>query len=181
MPVRSKWLFILLGNDSIGKTTVQKRLVALLNGAVYRRLPSNGTYDITNGHFTRKFRRVFIAGRSYQEFPGYRNIEDYFRQTLDQAGTDVDLAFMASHLDLRDVRDMIRQTHRRFWNVCAIFFSNSIAADGADNAQISRAFSWDERWYAANPETNNGDTQEQQLSNVAAEIVQMLTERTSGW
>jgi len=185
MSARSKQLFILIGNDATGKTTVQRNLIRLLNGAVYRRVPSNQAHDITNPYITRKIRKVFVAGRSYQELKDkpdqYTTVEDYFCQRLDTASIDVDLAFMASHLDSQDIRQMIRQAHRRFWNVCAVFFTNSISMNPALNADISTDLPWDERWYAENTRSDDGDVQERQLGEVADAIVQMLIERTRGW
>ncbi len=126
MSVRSKWLFILLGNNATGKTTIQKVLVELLAGAQYQRLPSNNVYYITHDLLMRKFRRMFVAGRSYQELKApkgdYTTVEEYFRK-LDSSGVDVDVAFMASHLDPADIEMMVEQAHRRFWNVCGIFLT----------------------------------------------------------
>jgi hypothetical protein len=184
MPVRSKWLFILLGNNATGKTTVQRHLVNLLGGTVYERLPSNQAYEITHARMIRKFRKVFIAGRSYQELRNrpneYTTVDDYFRRKLDAAGVDVDLAFLASHLDPTEIGEMIRQAQRRFWNVCAIFFENSTSSHAQPNADIAAGLPWNERWFTENPLSDDGAVQEQQLAQAAAEIVQMLIERMKG-
>ena len=184
MSVRSKWLFIFLGNDASGKTTIQKSLVELIAGTQYQRLPSNNTYSITHDYLLRKFRKVFVAGRSYQELReprgDYTTVEEYFRK-LDSAGADVDLAFMASHLDLADIEMMVEQGHRRFWNVCGIFLSNSIAWQTQANEDISDRLWWDERWLAENTPTEDEQMQADQLRRVATTILQMLTERTRGW
>jgi hypothetical protein len=135
MSVRSKWLFIFLGDNATGKTTIQKALVELIAGVQYQRLPSNNTYSITHKYLIRKFRKLFVAGRSYQELKAptgdYATVEEYFRK-LDLAGADVDLAFMGSHLDPADIEMMVEQAHRRFWNVCGIFFEqqHSVADPG---------------------------------------------------
>ena len=73
MSVTSKWTFILIGNNATGKTTLQRRLVELLSGRVYDRLPSNTAYNLTDFAFLRKCRRFFVAGRSYQELRGRPN------------------------------------------------------------------------------------------------------------
>jgi hypothetical protein len=184
MSVRSKWLFIFLGDNATGKTTIQKGLVELIAGVQYQRLPSNNTYSITHDYLIRKFRKVFVAGRSYQELKAptgdYATVEEYFRK-LDLAGADVDLAFMASHLDPADIEMMVEQAHRRFWNVCGIFLSNSIAWQTAANADIAARLRWDERWLAENAPTEDEQMQADQLRRAATTILQMLTRRTRGW
>jgi hypothetical protein len=186
MSVRSRWLFILVGDNRTGKTTVQTELVELLNGRRYKRLPSNEARPLTHPYFLRKFRAVFVAGRSYQELKnkpqplGYTSVEDYFDRKLDSASSEVDLAFMASHLNDEVVREMIREAHRRFWNVCGVFFTNSIAANHQKNVAISE-LDWDERWLGENAPTSNSRKQDRQLRQVADAIVQMLMERSRGW
>jgi hypothetical protein len=184
MSIRSRWLYIFLGNNSTGKTTIQKALVELIAGVQYQCLPSNNAYSITHDYLIRKFRKVFVAGRSYQELKAptgdYTTVEEYFRK-LDSAGADVDLAFMASHLDPADIEMMVEQAHRRFWNVCGIFLGNSIAWQTATNVDISARLWWDERWLAENAPTEDEQMQADQLRRVAATILQMLIERTRGW
>lgn len=188
MSVRSKWLFIFLGNDASGKTTIQKILVGLLAGREYDRLPSNTTHVITCERIVRKFRKMFVAGRSYQELTkakrekpdDFTSVEEYF-QIFDQAGADVDLAFMASHLDPADIEMMVEQAHRRFCNVCGIFLSNSIEWQTSVNADISARLWWDERWLAENALADDEQIRADQLRRVATTLLQMLTERTRGW
>ncbi len=38
MAVHSKWLFVFIGNNDTGKSTVQRALVELLTGRTYERL-----------------------------------------------------------------------------------------------------------------------------------------------
>ncbi|MEI9974860.1 MAG: hypothetical protein WDO73_24100 [Ignavibacteriota bacterium] len=127
---------------------------------------------------------MFVAGRSYQELLGrpkeYASIEEYFQRRLDAAGGDVDLGFMASHLDHALIGEMILEAHRRFWNVCGIFFANSISMNRADNAEIS-GLGWDERWLAENARSDDSGTQNRQLRQVGETIVQMIVERARSW
>jgi hypothetical protein len=151
----------------------------------YKRLPSNNVYDITHDYLIRKLRKVFVAGRSYQELRAprgdYTSVKEYFRK-LGSAVADVDLAFMASHLDPAvDIEMMIKQAHRRFWNVCGIFLSNSINSQTSANRDISARPDWDERWLAENAPTEDETKQTDQLRGVATTILQMLIERTRGW
>ena len=171
------------GNNASGKTNIQRALVELLAGAQYQRLPSNNVYSITHDYLMRKFRKMFVAGRSYQELKAptdYTTVEEYFRK-LDSAGAEVDIAFMASHLDPADIEVMVEQAHRRFWNVCGIFLTNSIAWQTPVNADISARLWWDERWLAENAPTEDGQIQTDQFRRVATTILQMLIERTRGW
>jgi predicted ATP-dependent endonuclease of OLD family len=182
MSVRSRWLFILIGNNETGKTTVQK-VLELLNGRVYEKLPSNRAHDVTHPYSLRKCRRFFVAGRSYQELKDkgeYTSVKEYFEVKLDPAGADVDLGFMSSHLDHDAVREMLLEAHKRFWNVCGIFFTNSISINRPENAEIS-ALCWDERWFAENCRTDDPEAQNRQLRHVAEAMVQMFIERAHGW
>lgn len=132
----------------------------------------------------RKFRKIFVAGRSYQELKApsgdYTTVEEYFSK-LDGGGSDVDLAFMASHLDSAEIEMMVEQAHRRFWNGCGIFLSNSIEWQSEDNAEISTRLSWDKRWLAENAPAEDELMQSDQLRRVATTILHMLTEGMRGW
>jgi hypothetical protein len=184
MSVTSKWMFILIGNDKTGKTTVQRALVELLNGTRYERLTSNQTYEVTHPYFLRKHGKFFVAGRSYQELKdkpnGYKSVEQYFGTKFGDARHDCDFGFMASHLDTVVVREMIREVHCRFWNVCAVFLTNSISAQPKPNADISE-LAWDERWIAENDHSDDSEAYNRRLHRIATTIAQMLIERTRGW
>jgi hypothetical protein len=184
MSVTSKWMFILIGNDRTGKTTIQKALVELLNGTHHERLASNQTYDVTHRYFLRKCRKFFVAGRSYQELRGkpneYESVEQYFDRKFGDAYHKCNFGFMASHLDAVVIGEMIREVHRRFWNACAVFLTNSISAKPQQNADISE-LTWDERWVAENAQSDESETQDRRLRRIAETMVQMLIERTRGW
>jgi hypothetical protein len=163
MSVTSKWTFILIGDNATGKTTIQKTLVELLSGTAYKKLPSNQTYEVTHPYFLRKCRKFFVAGRSYQELKDkpdqYTSVKEYFERKFDPTA---DFGFIASHLEHADIEAMIREVHRRFWNVCAVFLTNSIAAHPHKNPDISE-LTWDERWVAENDPTHDSETQGRQL------------------
>lgn len=173
MSVKSRWLFILVGNNATGKTTIQAHLVEILTGRTYRRLSSNIAHWISHPYIMRKFRRLFVAGRSYQELLNqrrarpYTSLPEYFG-TLDAAAPDVDLAFMASHLDPAVIGQMIAEAHRHFWNVCGVFLSNAIATQPALCADIS-VLGWDERWVVENPITNQVETRSRQGAGASKE------------
>src|ERR1700686_4774115 len=81
MSMRSKWLFILLGNDRTGKTQVQKNLIKLLSDDNRDiRLECNLLFQITHPRVVRKFRDFSIGNRSFQEKPqDYQSIQNYFQ------------------------------------------------------------------------------------------------------
>jgi len=182
MSVRSRWLFIFVGSNATGKTTIQKLLVELIAGQSYQRLPSNTAYPIIHPYFIRKFRRLFVAGRSYQELLNqgqYTSVREYF-DLVEAAGPDVDLAFAATHPDTAIASQMISEAHRRFWNVCGIFLSNAVELQPAICADIS-ALDWDERWIIENPRSDDEEVQSRQMGSAAETILPMLIERTRGW
>lgn len=182
MSVKLRWLFIFIGSNATGKTTIQKLLVEFIAGQAYQRLPSNTAHEITHPYIMRKFRRFFVAGRSYQELlhqAQYASVQEYF-DLLDAAGVDIDLAFAATHPDVAVAGQMISEAHRRFWNVCGVFLSNAIALQPALCADIS-ALSWDERWLIENTRSDDQETQAKQLRGAAEAILQVLIERARGW
>jgi hypothetical protein len=176
MAVRSRWLFILLGNNNTGKTSVQRNLVRLLNRRAYKKLPSNKLYDIGHPAFARKARSVFVAGRSYQEFSVYNSVADYFQKVFDPSSGTADLAFMSSHLNIQDVDKMIELAHRRFYNVCGLFFSNSVRSARSANKAIA-VLGWNELLLIENSYSINPKKQKAQLELIAETIVQMLIGR----
>jgi hypothetical protein len=182
MSVRSRWLFIFVGSNATGKTTIQKILVEFIAAQSYQRLPSNTAYPIIHRYFIRKFRRLFVAGRSYQELLNqgqYTLVRKYF-DLIDAAGPDVDLAFAATHPDATVASQMISEAHKRFWNVSGVFLSNAVELQPAVCADIG-ALDWDERWMIENPRSDDEEVQSRQMLSAAETILQMLIERTRGW
>jgi hypothetical protein len=99
----------------------------------------------THPHMIRKIRTFSIGNRSYQErLDTYKSVGDYFRSHF----RDADMCFVASHVTdssgtcRSDVEQMISEGHRRFYNVCGVFFENSIAQHREANQDIS-TLSWD--------------------------------------
>jgi len=178
MLVRAKWLFILVGNNNTGKTTLQKKLIRLLSDDNRDiRLKCNCIFDITHPLLIRKLRTFSIGNRSIQEkLDEYKSVEKFFSIHFQEA----DLCFISSHLVARDVERMIFEGHKRFYNVCGVFLGNSIEKDGEDNAELS-ILSWDERLLADNETTTIVEQWDDQLQSVASSIVGLLIERSKGW
>ena len=181
--MRAKWLCVLLGNDRTGKTTFQKNVVKLLSGENKDyRLDCNLRFTIVHPHIIRKMRTFSIGNRSYQE-KGYQSVSDYFLNHFQ----DTDLAFVSSHVTDpngatydAEIREIINEGHYKFYNVCGLFFTNSIAKNKQANRDISELH-WDERWVIDNPLVAEPKQQEAQLRLAAEELVQMLIQRTRGW
>jgi hypothetical protein len=178
MSMKSKWIFILVGDDRTGKTQVQKNLIKLLSDDNRDiRLDCNLLFQITHPYLIRKFRDFSIGNRSFQEkIQDYKSIPNYFQNHFCHA----DLCFISSHLNSSDINQMITEGHRRFYNVCGVFFTNSIVAAPDNNATISE-LGWNERWVATNDPTTDEPQQNRQLQNIAETFVQMLIARTQGW
>jgi energy-coupling factor transporter ATP-binding protein EcfA2 len=178
MLIRSKWLIILVGPNDTGKTTLQKKLIKLLSDDNRDiRLDCNCLFQITHSSLVRKLRTFSIGNRSiHEKLDEYESVEGYFSSHFCEA----DLCFISSHLVVGDINQMISQGHRRFYNVCGVFFSNSIARDAEGNANISD-LPWDERLLAENEPTSDHTRWDEQLHRVAESIVRMLIERSKGW
>ena len=178
MSLRSKWLFVLVGNDRTGKTELQKKLIVLLSDENRDiRLECNRLFQITHPYVIRKIRDFSIGNRSFQEKrQDYQSVPNYFQNHFQNA----DFCFISSHLITADIVQMIGEGHRRFYNVCGVFFTNSIASDPSANAEISQ-LNWDERWIASNDITSDEELQDQQLQSVAETFVQILIERSRMW
>ncbi len=177
MSLKSRWLFVFIGNDNTGKTSLQKKIIKLLSDDNRDiRLDCNLVFEITHSSLIRKIATFSIGNRSYQERPDYESVSNYFENHLQQA----DFNTFSSHLNHDDVEQIIIHAHKKYFNVCGIFFSNSIEANPNENADISQ-LPWDERLVAQNPTTGDSDTQDSQLQSIAESFVQMLIHRTLLW
>lgn len=173
MTIKSKQLFILIGDSKTGKTPIQKLLVHKLCGFSYAKLASNVQFNITHPEIKRKYRDISFGNRSFQE-KKYKNVDNYFSNHFKPA----DICFIASHLNLDDITAMIRNGKQRFYNVTGIFFTNSIDLTSERNGNIS-LLNWDERLVIENNRTNNEHVMNNQLEAIADNIVFFLANRTS--
>jgi len=179
MRTQSRWVFVLIGNDRTGKTGIQKRLVKRLahNNRDYR-LDCNLVFDVKHSHLNRKIQTISIGNRSIQEktTDPYKSVDDYYLNHF----KDADICLVSTHLSLQDSMSILTNGHRKFYNVCAVFFSNSIQVDRQQNADISE-LNWDDRWLVENPLTEDEELQSTMLDAAADSFVQMLIDRTRGW
>lgn len=174
MTIKSKQLFILLGDDMTGKTTLQKLLIEKVCGHIYDRLPTNLCFDIIHPEIKRKYQNISFGNRSYQEKIGdYGTVDDYFQNHFKPA----DISIISSHLHLEHIAEMIRNGRQRFYNVTGVFFNNSIILNQAINSEIS-LLDWNERLVIENPITGDERLMERQLNAIAENFVVFISNRT---
>jgi hypothetical protein len=173
--IKSKQLFVLIGDDRTGKTTIQKLLInKLTDKGLYIKLPVNVDADITHLEIKRKYQTISFANRSYQEKQSeYGTVDEYFKNHF----KDTDIAFISSHLVLSDIKKMIKNGRRRFYNVNGVFWTNSIEDNPSDNADIA-ALDWNERFIIFNSLSDDEETINAQLELIADSIVTLLINRT---
>lgn len=175
MTIKSKMLFILIGDDRTGKTNLQKILIRKICNQGYDKLPTNLKFDITHPEIKRKYQSISFGNRSYQEkLDEYGTVDDYFDKYFKPA----DICFISSHLIENDIKQMIINGKMRYYNVIGIFWSNSIESNPKANAQIS-ALNWDERHYIENPINPDENIVKKQLDLIASNIVHLLVNRTN--
>lgn len=170
----SKMLFVLIGDDRSGKTTLQRLLIEKMCGEWYERLPVNRNLLITHPEIKRKYERASFANRSYQEkIEEYGSVDEYFENHFQ----DCPISFISSHLVIDDISEMIRNGKRRFFNVYGVFLSNSIQANREVNMDISE-LNWDERFFIENPLINDEHVFGQ-LNFISENFVDLIINRTS--
>lgn len=175
MTIKSKQLFIIIGDDRTGKTTLQKLLIDRICGFGYGRLPTNRVFNIIHPEIKRKYQNISFGNRSYQEKIGdYISVDNFFQDHFEPA----DIAFISSHLILADIEQMIANGRNRFYNVNGVFWSNSIESNNLANSQIS-ALEWNERFVITNPFSDNEQQIQRQLELIADNIVALIINRTS--
>jgi len=173
MKVTKKYLFVLIGNDKTGKTTFQKKLIENLHGLTYDRLDRNNSFLLKSDNAEPDDVRISYISRSYQESAEeYGTIENYFNNFFNQQ----DVAVVSSHLNVKQIESIIEHGKRKFYNVVAVFFTNSIMQSPAVNADIS-ALNWDERLIVDNPFVNGNELIDKQLAAAAKSFAKHLIEK----
>jgi len=173
MIIKKKLLFVLIGNDCTGKTTLQKLLIEQLCGVQYEKLPTNIALNIKHPEIKRKYSKISFGNRSYQEkIDKYGSIDDYFSNHFNEQK----IAFISSHLNKNDLENMILNGHRKFYNVCGVFFTNSIDVNKSLNSEIS-TLNWDERLVIENPKVEPKQINSQ-LKKISENITELLINMT---
>ena len=168
--MRTPWLFILVGNNDTGKTTLQKGIIKQLCSVDYTRLTTNVFLDITCLDAPRRLATLFAANRSFQEKRDeYKTVKDYFSNYFKEAS--VAIISSHSHSAKAEIEEMIEEGKRRFYNVAAVFFSNAID-DGVRD--ISSSLNWDERIYLDNPHAENSEGIENNIAAASAYMADLI-------
>jgi hypothetical protein len=118
--------------------------------------------------------------RSYQEKakPGcvekdaYDDIPDFFAHHFKKA----DACILSSHLILKDIDQIIGELKKRFYNVCGVFFENSIVKDKKLNEDTTD-LRWDEKLVIENPKTEDESDWTLALQKGATELCWHLLEK----
>lgn len=165
--------YILIGNNSTGKTSFQKHLLKHLTNKTYSRLPINLKAEIDHPRMPRGFETIFTMNRSYQEKSDlYKNVPRFFKKHFKYANICI-LSSHASGRCIDDVGLMIDFLRENCYNVYGVFFSN---AYGADAMNICRSLDWDERLWVKNP-LAKGERVQVQLTRLGQEFGEMLIAR----
>lgn len=165
----SKWAYILIGNNDTGKTSFQKWVIwHLCKVDKFTKLNMNLIHQINHRDSPRKLKTLFTINRSIQEKMGesYESIDDYFHRLFQ----DADVAILSSHSSqhLPDIEQMMDHLNRRYYNVCAVFFSNHLNFDTQQIALLN----WNEKIVINNPENNeNWERQIEEGANFFANMI----------
>lgn len=166
----TRWLFILVGNNNTGKTTLQKGLIRHLCDANYTRLETNRIFNITHLDAPRRLDTLFTANRSFQEKKGeYKTVKDYFSNYFQEAS--VAIISSHSHSAKSEIDEMLREGKRRFYIVAGVFFSNAI---DDDVREISAELNWDERIYLENRHAEDAEGIENNITRAAAYLADVI-------
>lgn len=179
----SRQVFVLIGNNNTGKTSFQRHLLAYLCDQPYQKLPTGRTWDVVHQDAPRRFEKIFLANRSFQEKRSeWGPIDDYVNGALDQ---DADVTILSSHADkgsLQDIQRMFELPIARGYNVSVIFFSNAF---GTAEQDISASHHWNERLVINNPPVKTQETQQEKIQNQlwrrAIEFSNLLMRRAIAW
>jgi bifunctional ADP-heptose synthase (sugar kinase/adenylyltransferase) len=169
----SRWVYILVGEDNTGKTTLQKRLIYHLCGIDVIRLDRNKTYIITHPDAPERLKTLFVISRSFQETrTDYSSIENYFKNHFKEA----DVCILSSHaIDcLTDIRQMIEESRTRKYNVGVVFWSN---CETSENDEIA-LLPWSEVFRFDNQHTDNQEVWEAQIDELAQQFTELIVRRS---
>lgn len=172
----SYWAYVLIGNNNSGKTGFQRHLVSELGGQpIKSKLSTNLETRITHPRMPRAVETLSTMNRSYQEKIGvYGSVQEFFENHFQPA----EICILASHSHdpaKQQLTEMIRELRLQFYNVAAVFFSNSNEDEAAEISLLN----WDERLWINNPKAGTDEEIDSQLRRLAGEFAQMLIARAA--
>ena len=169
----SRWAYILIGKNNTGKTNFQKWLIWFLcNSPKPGKLQLNLVHAVNHRDAPRKLKTLFTMNRSFQE--SYKDIDDYFQHHF----KETDVSILSSHSDpssMNDIRAMITELQKKYYNVCAVFFTNSMNSDTENIATLN----WKEIIRIDNPHTADKEEWEKQIENGAKYFTDMVIKKAS--
>ena len=114
----------------------------------------NKSFSVNPNIGNKNVKEVFFMNRSFQEKKEeYENMSSYFKDHFQEA----DACVLSSHLVFNDIKEMIEELHARYYNVCGVFFENSITSNADANKEISMKLLWDERIVIKNSLNDSDD------------------------
>ena len=161
--MQTHWLFILIGENDTGKTTLQKHVIKRLCWEDYSRLPVNLRLEVKCLDAPRRLATLFTANRSFQEKRDeYQTVQHYFTHHFQDASA----AIISSHSNSArsEIEEMISEGKLRFYNVAGVFFSNAI---NDEVRKFSSDLNWDERIYLDNPKAESQEDIERNITEAA--------------
>jgi hypothetical protein len=169
----SRWVYLLIGDNNTGKTTFQRKLVEHLCSHSRKKLESNRSYEISPNFKTDGLKSIHILGRSFQEREATRDIDRYFCTLFPHE----DLSILSSHSIYNDIIRVIENCHNNFYNVCAIFFSNSAKQYTGGITHIR----FQDMLFLKNDPLDKKELIEEQLSTLAKEFSSLLIARSHSY
>ncbi|HNU61731.1 MAG TPA: hypothetical protein PKL04_05995 [Methanofastidiosum sp.] len=161
--MKIKWAYILIGDNNTGKTLFQKEIIYLLTSYQYERLECNIDFIVSINSLRSK--TLFVMSRSFQEkHSEYITVSNYFENYFKPC----DICILSSHLIRTDIESFIIECKKRYYNICGVFWENSISKNESDNSLIS-SLDWNKRIIIENNITENRDTY---ISNIKKSSVE---------
>jgi len=154
-----KWAYILVGENNTGKTTLQKEIISLVAFADYEKLKCNLLFNVITPIGSKNTKTISIMNRSFQEKLGdYQSLPNFFNSHFQEADACILSSHIAEAKYKATITDMIVELKKRFYNVCGVFFENSISHDKEANQEIA-LLDWDEKYSIKNPVVDNDSWQ----------------------
>ena len=173
--MQTRWLYILIGNNNSGKTTLQKKIIRLLCGIDYTKLPTNEIFPVNHMDASRRLETLFTANRSFQEKRSeYKTIKEYFLKHFVEASAAIISSH--SHSARDEIEEMIQEGKRRFYNVAGVFLSNTI---DDEIRELSATLNWDERIYLENPMAHTPEEIEKSISACSIFLTEVIVGKYS--
>ncbi|MFC7052846.1 hypothetical protein ACFQI3_09130 [Hansschlegelia quercus] len=171
------WAYVLIGNNAVGKTTIQKELaLRLCSIDKFSRFDSNQNYKISNTSMPSSARHIFMMGRSFDE--QNTTASTFFRNNFHPSDIAI-LSFHAQTSNTTEIIDTIRHLRRFHYNVSGVFFQNNQYGQTRDLAELD----WDERLWIENPPLKESEDLTEdayyQLRAIGARFATFLIKRSN--